>query len=114
MLRQQCVFGTIDEQSANFQQFYVIDGLCGFAFDAGRCRYLQERFLSFSTTQRQPLTLNTMIIIVVTIILTILFFLFFFLLLMKYSSWGGVSPFQELVNAGEIDDVLSMCLQPLR
>ncbi len=49
------------KQTENFQQFFLIDGVIGFAFDGA-------------------------------------------------SSWGGVSPFKALVEAGQVEDVLAMCL----
>ena len=62
-LSASVIFGVIESQTRNFQQFYNIDGVIGFAFPAG-------------------------------------------------SSWGGTPPIDRLVQAGEIADVFSMCLQP--
>ena len=60
-LQASVAFGAITFQSSNFQQFFVIDGVMGMAFDAG-------------------------------------------------SSFRGTSPFQALVNAGEVSDEFAMCL----
>eukprot|EP01094_Clydonella_sp_ATCC50884_P014066 TRINITY_DN2441_c0_g1_i1.p2 TRINITY_DN2441_c0_g1~~TRINITY_DN2441_c0_g1_i1.p2 ORF type:complete len:459 (-),score=144.92 TRINITY_DN2441_c0_g1_i1:38-1414(-) len=60
-LTTNVAFGAITSQTSNFEQFFVIDGVIGFAFDSG-------------------------------------------------SSFRGTSPFQSLVNSGQIADQFAMCL----